>query len=126
EQFAKYVEAFNVGNFEVLEGCLNKDVLIGIGSKKDLTGREAVLDFCRSLKTHAEITIDIKKFVSSERLLATELQFRLHALDELPDLTSVPLKKDSHMLINMFALCNLSDGRFAQIRLAKFSQEEFA
>jgi len=124
KQFAEYVETFNNNNYATLGDCLNEDVLLGIGGRKELQGREAVLDFCRVMKMQVESTIEIKRIISSGNLLAAELQFELLALENVSDFIAGPLRKDSRTLLIVFALCNLRGGRFAQVRLAKFRKTE--
>jgi len=124
EQFVKYVEAFNRKDYAILEACFHKDVLLGIGGSKELQGKNAVLDFCKIMELQVESNIEVKRYVASGNLLAAELQFELTALKDVPDFIAGPLKKDSRTLLTVFALCNVREDRFEQVRLAKFRKTE--
>lgn len=124
EQFVKYIEAFNRKDYALLETCFHEDVLLGIGGSKELQGKNDVLDFCKSMELHVESNIEVKRYVASGNLLAAELQFELTALKDVSDFITGPLKKGSRTLLTVFALCNVREDRFEQVRLAKFRKTE--
>jgi hypothetical protein len=122
ERFTEHVGAFNRNDCAFLGDCLHEDMVLGIGGKKGLKGREAVLNFCKIVKMQTQSTVEIKKIINSGDLLAAELLFELVALNDLPDFITGPMKKNGRIFMNVFALCQLHSGRFTRIRLAKFSK----
>lgn len=124
ERFTGHVGVFDLNNCAFLGGCLHEDVALGIGGKRGLKGREAVLNFCEIVKMQTQGTVEIKRIIDSGNLLAAELLFKLVALNNLPDFITGPMKKNGRIFINVFALCHLHNGRFTRIRFAKFSKTE--
>jgi ketosteroid isomerase-like protein len=124
ERFTAYIDALNHNNYAALSDYYNDDVMLVTAGKKELRGRQAILDFYKAVKPLTKHTIQINKIITSGSLLAADLQSEFVALQDLPDFTAGPMKKGGCILSDTFVLCNVSDGKFARIRSAEFRKVE--
>jgi ketosteroid isomerase-like protein len=124
ERFASYIDALNNDNYAALSDYYNDDVVLVTAGKKELHGRQAILDFYEGVKPLTKRTIQINRIITSGSLLAAELQSKFFALQDLPDFTAGPMKKGGCIISDTFVLCNVRDGKFARIRSAEFRKVE--
>ena len=124
ERFAAYIDTLNNENYAAFSDYYNDDVVLVTAGKKELRGRQAILDFYEAVKPLTKRTIQINRIITSGSLLAAELQSKFVALQDLPDFTAGPMKKGGCIISDTFVLCNLRDGKFARIRSAVFRNVE--
>jgi len=124
ERFAAYIDALNNDDYAALGDYYTDDALSVPLGKKELRGRQAILDFYRLVKGQTKSTVRINKVITSGNPVAAELQSELAALDDLPDFITGPMKKGSHVSIIAFVLYNVRDGKFSWIRSAEFRRIE--
>ncbi len=119
DDFARYIDAFNRDDFATVSEYYAPDVTLGIAGKVQLVGRQAILDFYRSVKAQTRRTIEVNRVICAPHALAAELQSEFVALRDLPEFTAGPMRKDQRIFINTFVLYELREGRFARIRSAE-------
>jgi ketosteroid isomerase-like protein len=124
ERFAAYIDALNNENYAASIDYYNDDIVLVTAGKKELRGRQAILDFYECAKPLTQCTIQINRIITSGNLLAAELQSKFVALQDLPDFTAGPLKKGGCTISDTFVLCNVRDNKFARIRSAEFRKVE--
>jgi ketosteroid isomerase-like protein len=119
EQFAHYIDAFNRDDYAEFANYYAPDVTLVIAGKHTLNGRQAILDFYKTVKAQTRRTIEVKRVISAPHTLAAELQSEFIALQDLPHFTAGPMRKGDRTFINTFVLYDLADGRFVRIRSAE-------
>jgi ketosteroid isomerase-like protein len=124
DRFAAYIDALNNENYAASGDYYSDDAVLVIAGKKELHGRQAILDFYEAAKPLTKHTIQINRMITSGSLLAAELQLKFVASQDLPDFAAGPMKKGGCIFINTFVLYNLRDGKFARIRSAEFRKTE--
>ena len=124
ERFAAYIDTLNNENYAASIDYYNDDIVLVTAGKKELRGRQAILDFYETVKPLAKRTIQINRIITSGSLLAAELQSKFVALQDLPDFTAGPMKKGGCVISDTFVLCNVRDDKFARIRSAVFRKVE--
>jgi ketosteroid isomerase-like protein len=124
ERFAAYIDTLNNENYAASIDYYNDDIVLVTAGKKELRGRQAILDFYEAVKPLTKRTIQINRIITSKSLLAAELQSKFFALQDLPDFTAGPMKKGGCIISDTFVLCNVRDGKFARIRSAVFRKVE--
>ena len=124
ERFAAYIDTLNNENYAASSDYYSDDVVLVTAGKKELRGRQAILDFYEAVKPLTKRTIQINRIITSGSLLAAELQSKFVALQDLPDFTAGPMKKGGCIFSDTFVLCNVRDGKFARIRSAEFRKVE--
>ena len=120
ERLDRYIDAFNRGDYVMLRDFYCDDIQLVIGNGKELSGKQAIIDFYSVVRKQTQRTIRILQSFSNGKTIAAELESEFVALEDAPDFTSGPMAKGDRLYINSFALYDLRDGRFARIRAAVF------
>jgi ketosteroid isomerase-like protein len=120
ERFAAYIKAFNNDDYTAFGDFYDDDVILVIGGKKELRGRDGIFGFYKINKTQAKREIQINRVIISGNQLAAELQSEFVAAEDVPDFIAGPVKKGGKIFINTFVLYDLKDGKFSRIRSAVF------
>lgn len=117
--FASYIDAFNRNDYAQFVAYYTPDVTLVIAGKHELRGRQAILDFYRSVKAATRRTITVKRLITSADSIAAELESEFLALQDLPDFAAGPMRQGERIYINTVVLYELEDGRFSRIRSAE-------
>jgi SnoaL-like domain len=118
--FAAYIDAFNRDDYSGFADYYHPDVVLVIAGQTELRGREAILDFYRTVKAQTRRTIRIDKVITAPNRLAAQLQSEFVALEDLPEFTAGPMKKGGRIFIHTFVIYDLRDEKFWRIRSAEF------
>lgn len=118
--FARYIAAFNDGDFEAACSYYADDICLTIGNGRQLRGREEIVRFYTGVRRVTRRTIKILDCFASDILLAAELESKFLAVTDVPDFTSGPMRQGDRMYINSFAFYDLAQGRFSRIRATVF------
>jgi uncharacterized protein (TIGR02246 family) len=118
-EFASYIDAFNRNDHARYAAYYAPDVTLVIAGKQELLGREAILDFYRSVKATTRRTITVNRLITTPQAIAAELQSEFLALQDLPDFTAGAMRNGDRMFINTVVIYDLEDGKFSRIRSAE-------
>ena len=118
-EFADYIDAFNDNDYERFATYYRPDVTLVIAGKHELHGREAILEFYRSVKAGTRRTITVNRLITTPRAIAAELQSEFLALQDLPDFIAGSMRKGERIFINTVVIYDLEDGKFSRIRSAE-------
>lgn len=118
--FARYIAAFNAGDFETACSYYVDGIRLTIGSGRELCGRDEIVQFYTGVRRVTRRTITILDCFASDTLLAAELESEFLAVADVPDFTSGPLRQGDRMYINSFVFYDLDRGRFSRIRSTVF------
>lgn len=118
--FARYIAAFNAGDFETACSYYADDIRLTIGNGRVLCGREEIVRFYTGVRQVTRRTIKVLDCFASDVMLAAELESEFLAVTDVPDFTSGPLSQGDRMYINSFAFYDIDQGRFSRIRAAVF------
>ena len=122
-EFAAYMDAFNQDDYAAFGDHYTDDVRLVIAGDRALSGRQAIFDFYKTVKSQTRRTIQINRLVTTPGLFAAELQSEFLALVDLPDFVAGPMKKGGRIFINTFVIYELKGGRFWRIRSAEYRKE---
>jgi len=117
--FDGYIEAFNRSDFAGF-GAYYADDVEFIGQAGRFQGREAVLDFYRTVKTRMSEVLAVRQFVGVPDRLAVEIDTRLEARMDWPDFPTGPLKAGDRIGVISFVFYDVSGGLFTRIRSAGY------
>ncbi|MFO1503205.1 MAG: nuclear transport factor 2 family protein [Steroidobacteraceae bacterium] len=123
EDFAAYMDAFNKDDYAAFGDHYTDDVKLVIAGDRALSGRQAIFDFYKTVKSQTRRTIQINRLVTTPGLFAAELQSEFLALQDLPDFVAGPMKKGGRIFINTFVIYELKGGKFWRIRSAEYRKE---
>jgi len=114
--FADYIACFNRDDYAGFGKYYADDVLLELGRKKQLRGRQAILDFYREVKARIRETLQIRNVICDEQGLAAEIATEFYALEDWPEFIAGPVKKGESIHIVSFVHYRIENGRFAHIR----------
>jgi len=117
-QFRDYIDCFNRNDFAGFSRYYTDDVVLEL-PRKQLRGRQAIVDFYREVKARVRETLQINQIVADEEGLAAEVATEFHALEDWPDFIVGPMRKGESINIVSFVMYRIRDGKFAHIRSAR-------
>ena len=123
EEFSAYMDAFNNDDYAAFGDHYTEDVKLVIAGDRALSGRQAIFDFYKTVKSQTRRTIQINRLVTTPGLFAAELQSEFLALEDLPNFVAGPMKKGGRIFINTFVIYELKGGKFWRIRSAEYRKE---
>jgi hypothetical protein len=114
--FGEYIASFNRDDFEGFSKYYADDVVLQLGNRKTLHGRQAIIDFYREVKSKIRETLVINRVVADETGLAAEIATQFHALEDWPDFIAGPIAKGESIHIVSWVFYTIVNGRFQTIR----------
>jgi hypothetical protein len=114
--FAEYIDSFNRDDFAGFSKYYAEDVVLELGKRKTLHGRQAIIDFYREVKTRIRETLVIQNVVADEAGLAAEVATEFYALADWPDFIAGPIRKGESIHIVSWVFYKIVAGRFQHIR----------
>lgn len=122
--FEGYLAAFNRADFPGFGGYYAEDVVFH-GQAAQVVGRQAVLDFYRTVRTYLDERVDLLSFVGAPAgdRIAAELRTTLTAHRDWPDMPTGAMRSGDTRQSVSFVFYDIADGRFTRIRSARFSPQ---
>lgn len=118
--FHDYIDSFNRDDFAGFGKYYAEDVLFELGRKKQLRGRQAILDFYREVKARVRETLEIRNVICDGEGLAAEIATEFVALEDWPDFIAGAMMKGDSIRILSFVHYRIRDGKFTHIRSTRF------
>lgn len=123
--FETYLDAFNRADEERFGAYYADDVQF-FGQAAQVTGRQAVMDFYRTVRKYLHERVELQTFVgdpTGAHMLAV-LRTTLVAHKDWPDMPTGPLKAgDTRESVN-FVMYDIAKGLFTRVRSARFSPQK--
>ena len=120
QMFRDYIDCFNRNDFAGFSRYYADDVVLEL-PKKELRGRQAIVDFYRIVKARIRETLQINEIVAvDDEGLAAEVDTEFYALEDWPDFIVRPVKKGDSIRIVSFVHYRIREGRVAHIKSARF------
>jgi len=118
--YADYIACFNANDFEGFGRYYCDDVVFNLGDKRQIIGRENILDFYRDVKAKVRETLDILAVSTGHGTLACHVRTEFYGLADWPDFVAGPLMKGETLNIESLGFYYLRDGKFARILGARY------
>jgi hypothetical protein len=119
--FAEYIASFNRDDFEGFSKYYADDVVLRLGTRKTLRGRQAIIDFYREVKSKIRETLVIRTVIADEAGLAAEVATEFYALEDWPDFIAGPIRKGESIHIVSWVFYTIVNGRFQDIRSTRLA-----
>lgn len=116
--FRNYIDSFNRNDFPGFSRYYTDDVVLEL-PRKELRGRQAIVDFYREVKAKIRETLEIKQVVADEEGLAAEVATEFYALEDWPDFIVGPIRKGESIRLISLVIYRIRDGKFAHIKSAR-------
>ena len=115
--FRDYISAFNADDWDGFSRFYAEDVLLDLGGKKQIRGRQGIVDFYKEVKAKIRETLVINKIVLDEEGLAADISTEFFALEDWPDFIAGPILKGEAINIRSFIIYDINPkGEFQTIR----------
>jgi SnoaL-like domain len=114
--YAEYIDSFNRDDFEGFSKYYADDVVLQLGKRKTIHGRQGIIDFYREVKSRIRETLVINNMVADETGLAVEVATEFYALEDWPDFIAGPIRKGESIHIVSWAFYTIVNGKFQTIR----------
>ena len=118
--FRAYLDAFNRDDYAGFSNYYAEDVTLVLGGRREIRGRQAIIDFYKPVKAKTRREIVANRVVIGVDAIAAELDSTFLALEDIPDLLARPLKQGETLHQITFALYEVKDGQFTRIRSARY------
>lgn len=120
DDYADYVACFNANDFEGFGRYYHDQVIFNLGDKKQIVGRESILDFYRDVKSKVRETLEILSVAADSDALAVHVRTEFFGLADWPDFIAGPLMKGETLNIESVGYYYLREGKIARILGARF------
>jgi hypothetical protein len=115
-----YIGGFNARDFAAFSAFYAEDVVLELGQKKKLFGRQAICDFYADVFAKVRETLTVDKVVIDDEGLAGVVRTEFHALEDWPDFIAGPMTKGNSIFIESMVLYDIGPaGTFTRIRSAR-------
>jgi hypothetical protein len=119
EFLSDYIGAFNRGELDGFTRFYAEDVVLDLGGRRQLVGRQAIRDFYSSVFERIRETLSVEQLVLDEQGLACIIATEFHALEDWPDFIAGPIRKGESIFIESFIFYTIDDGKFTRIRTTR-------
>lgn len=120
--FQRYIDAFNRADEATYGEYYHPDVMLVLGGKRELKGKQTIFDFYKVVRAGTQREIKVLKFICTADHMAVELESEFLALVDDPQYVE-GLKKGDRRWQNTVVFYELKDGKFYHIRSAAFKSE---
>ena len=115
-----YIGGFNRRDFAAFSAFYADDVVLELGQKKRIFGRQAICDFYAGVFEKVRETLTVDKVVIDAEGLAGVVRTEFHALEDWPDFIAGPMTKGNSIFIESMVLYDIgADDKFTRIRSAR-------
>ena len=120
--FQRYIDAFNRADEATYGEYYHPDVVLVLGGKRELRGKQTIFDFYKVVRAGTKREIKVLKFICTADAMAVELESEFLALVDDPQYVE-GLKKGDRRYQNTVVFYQLKDGKFFHLRSAAFKSE---
>jgi hypothetical protein len=122
DDFRAYIAAFNAGDFDGFTRFYADDVVLRLGLKRTIHGRQGIVDFYAEVGGVCRERLTIEALVLDEEGVAAELATEFKALVDAPDFIAGPLVPGQSIFLTSFVHYRMADGRFTHIHSARANE----
>ena len=116
--FADYIDCFNRNDFAGFSRYYADDVVLEL-PKKELRGRDAIVEFYRVVKARVRETLQVNNVIVDADGLAAEIDTEFYGLEDWPDFIVAPLKKGCSIRLVSLVHYRIHAGKFTHIKSAR-------
>ncbi len=115
-----YIGGFNRGDFDAFTAFYDDDVVLHLGSKKTIHGKQGIRDFYTGVFEKVRETLTVHDVVLDDQGLAGRVSTEFYGLEDWPDFIAGPLRKGESINIESIVLYRIGPhGKFTEIRSAR-------
>lgn len=115
-----YIAAFNRGDFDGFTRFYDENVVLDLGGKRRLEGREAIRRFYTEVLQRIEETLTVDQLVLDAEGLACIVRTEFRAKEDWPDFIAGPIRRGESIFIESFIFYTIgANGKFTRIRTTR-------
>lgn len=122
EDFMAYIDAFNRDDFEGFSSYYADDVEFNLGDRKQIIGRQGIVDFYRGVKAHIREELTILDLVVTPDRIALHNGTVFTTIEDWPDFELWPTMKGDVRKIESINLYTVENDKFTCIKSARYKQ----
>jgi len=122
DEFEAYLAAFNREDFPTFSSYYAEEVEFNLGDRKQIIGRQGIIDFYREVKQHIHEALTIIDLVITPTRIALHNGTVFTTIKDWPDFELWPTMKGDVRRIESINLYEVEDGRFTRIKSARYKQ----
>jgi len=120
EWLQDYIGAFNRGDFDSFTRFYDDDVVLYLGQKAQIRGRQGIRDFYTEVFARVRETLTVDKVVLDDEGLACIIRTEFLALEDWPDFIAGPMTRGQSIFIESYIFYTIgSNGKFTEIRTTR-------
>lgn len=120
EWLEDYIGGFNRGDFDAFTAFYDDDVVLYLGQKAVIRGKQGIRDFYTGVFAKVRETLEVDKLVLDEEGLACIIRTEFHALEDWPDFIAGSMKKGDSIFIESYIFYTIGkNGKFTEIRTTR-------
>jgi len=122
DEFRAYIEAFNRDDFDGFSSYYAEDVEFNLGDRKQIIGRQSIIDFYRQVKQHFREELTIIDLVITPNRIALHNGTVFTTIKDWPDFELWPTMKGDVRRIESINLYTIENDKFTTIKSARYKQ----
>jgi hypothetical protein len=115
-----YIGGFNRGDFDAFTRFYDEDVVLHLGQKATIRGRQGIRDFYTGVFARVRETLEVDTVVLDDKGLACIIATEFHALEDWPDFIAGAMKQGESIFIESYIFYTIGqNGKFTEIRTTR-------
>lgn len=115
-----YIGAFNRGDFDSFTSFYDENVVLDLGGKARIAGRQGIRDFYTGVFGKIKETLEVDQLVIDDTGAACIIKTEFKALADWPDFIAGPIKTGESIFIESFIFYTIGkNGTFTEIRTTR-------
>ena len=122
DEFDAYIDAFNRDDFDGFSKYYAEDVEFNLGDRKQIIGRQGIVDFYRQVKAHFREELTIIDLVVTPDRIALHNGTVFTTIADWPDFELWPTMKGDVRRIESINLYEVENDKFTRIKSARYKE----
>ncbi len=118
QAFNAYTSAFSSADLGTASRYYTEDVVCELGSLT-LNGRDAIVNFYKDMFQKVRESLQLHRLVADENGLCADITSTFTAVEDASDFAPMPLQKGQVLVVPVFVLYTLREGRICRIQVAR-------
>lgn len=119
-EFESYLQAFNNDDFDEFSKFYAEDVEFNLGDRKQIIGRQGIVDFYREVKQHIKEELTIIDLIITPDAIALHNGTVFTTIKDWPDFELWPTMKGDVRKLESINIYRVKDGKFTNIKSARY------
>jgi ketosteroid isomerase-like protein len=123
EDFRTYIAAFNARDFAGFGKYYADDVEFNLGDRKQIIGRQGIVDFYTGVFDHIAEELDILELIVAPNGAALHSRTKFTTIKDWPDFELWPTMKGDVRIVESINMYLTANGKIAKILSGRFSSK---